>query len=127
MVELSRRERVLGLGREVERHREQRKLALHGFDDLGVAVAEGKRARSGEEVDEHVSIEILHVRAQGALDRDRQVARVRPRVRLVRGLAFEQLGRAGAGKLRSHERRVESGGLDAGLGFGRRVGCRGHP
>ena len=84
-------ELVLEGRREVEPVDEDAQLALDRLDHFWMIVSEREHAGTGEEVDEHVAVDILDVRALCTGDADRQPARIGAGVRFSLRLPVEQM------------------------------------
>src|SRR5579862_1228272 len=101
--ELELDELVLERRGEIEAVDEYMELALDRLDDFRMIVPEGEHTRTGEEVDEHVAIDVLDVRALCAGDADREPPWVGAGVRLAFRLPVEEPPR-----FRSGDRRPDS-------------------
>ena len=78
--------------------REPPELLGHDPHQLWVVVTEREHARSGQEVDEDVPVEITDEAAPCLVNRDRDVPRVDPGVGLAPILPEQEFGRARPGK-----------------------------
>nr|BFE99143.1 hypothetical protein GCM10020241_08190 [Streptoalloteichus tenebrarius] len=78
---------------------QHRRLPGHHLHQLRVVVPEGQHTGSGEEVDEHVAVDVPHEAARALGDGDRQVARVGAGAGLPPVLAGQELRRARPGEV----------------------------
>ena len=97
---------------------------MAALDQLRVVVAEREHAGAGQEIDEHVAIDIPDKATVRLGDGDRQMARVRAGIRLPVCLACKQFGGSRTGHRTRYDGPVKStSSVWNGIGISDHNGC----